>query len=431
MIKALIKLLTASAVGIGLLSAGVGYAHEKPSSKKTVAVAPTLVWPNEQSKANSDDWLRLHHNQIYQLRPKVLVLNFANGMSQLKAEEELTQLFLALRESSRYHGYNSEDSTPGLEYQLFKYVDLTDKDALPDDQVLDGNSSLYPRVADWKEGINFKYGDLFSDKYSDLYAVPDPAHPGKMMSLKQMVDTGTINEVWFMARQGKIGAPYECTEVKQAYDAADKKIPGKSVQAGNGGSAEQPFVGRSLRILFINVERGIGCAMESLGHAIEGTSNSGVIPEFTRYFSEFAGFDLKKKFSTPFNSFYELKGGTLDYPESNQIKYTYQGKPGKYLNYYTVGGNVHFAPNARKDYDLSNTQSVMSTIEHYRLKDGMYEKDMKELWTISKIDKYKQIAPDCQGPWMVYWRQNFPANGAPCIDDYGKPMKGWLPYLFY
>ena len=31
------------------------------------------------------------------------------------------------------------------------------------------------------------------------------------------------------------------------------------VQAGNGGDPGQPFLGRSLRILFINAERGPGC----------------------------------------------------------------------------------------------------------------------------------------------------------------------------
>lgn len=416
-------LLMLVAVPMGL--SGAARQAQRPDAN------PPLFWPNEESKANSDDWIRLHHSQIYQLRPHVLVLNFANGMAADKAKSKITELMLALRESSRYHGYSEENSTPALEYQLFKYVDLSDSDPLPDDQVLDGNSSLYPRVPNWKEGINFRYGELFSDKFAELYGVEDPDNAGKMLNLKELVNRGLVNEVWFLARQGKFGAPYECTEVKQTYDAAGNKLKGKYVQAGNGGSEEQPFIGRSLRILFINAERGPGCAMESLGHGLEGTSNSGAIPYFTKYFTEFAGFDLKKRFNLPFNSLYERNGKPLDYPAPDQIKYTWQGKSGKYLNYYTVGGNVHFAPNAREDYDLTNTQPVLSTIEHYRLHDGEFEKDLKEPWTIDKIEKYKALAPDCQGPWMVYWRQNFPGYSTACTDDSRKPMKSWWPYLFY
>ena len=62
-----------------------------------------------------------------------------------------------------------------------------------------------------------------------------------------------------------------------------------------GGSQGQPWIGRSLRIGFINSDRGIGCFMESLGHSMEGTANSDTIPYFTRYFNEYAGFDLDKR----------------------------------------------------------------------------------------------------------------------------------------
>jgi hypothetical protein len=35
------------------------------------------------------------------------------------------------------------------------------------------------------------------------------------------------------------------------------------------------------------------------------------------------------------------------------------------------------------------------------------------------------------GPWVVYWRQNMPGLGNKCVDDSGKPMKNWWPFLFY
>ncbi len=425
LVKGLYQFAAALTVAVSL----VGTAHAQ--TRSNTSTQTPLYWPNEVSKANSDDWLRKNHDRIFQLRPKLLVINFANGMVKDKAYEKLDQLILALREASKYHGFARVDASPQLEYQLFKYVDVTDANPLPDDQILDGNSSLYPRVPNWKEGINFKYSELFTDRFAELLGVEDPDSAGHFLNLKQMVERGVINEVWFFARQGKYGAPFECTEVKQAYDSSFNKIAGKSVQAGNGGTDQQPFLGRSLRILFINAERGPGCAMESLGHAVEGTSNSGAIPYFTRYFAEYAGFDLKQRFGLPFNSLYARNGAKLNYPEQDQISYVFNGKAGKYLNYYVVGGNVHFAPNAREDYDLSNTQPVLSSIEHFRLKDGQDEKDQRVPWTTESLTPFKEVAPDCQGPWVVYWRQNFPGYGSACLDDSRKPMKSWWPFLFY
>lgn len=390
-----------------------------------------LIWPNATSKANSDDWIALHHDEIRQMRPRVLVLNFVNGLSPEKARQKVEVLLAAVRESSRYHGYAHREATPFLDYQTYKIVDLTDSQPLPEAQKLDGNSSFYPRVPDWKEGINFRYADLFGDKFARLYNVPDPRTPGKMLTLSELVNRGIVHEVWFLAIQGQFGSPFESIEVKQAYDANFHKVVGKSVQAGNGGTPEQPFIGRSLRILFINAERGPGCAMESLGHSIEGTSNSGAIPYFTRYFMEFAGFDLDKRYGMPFNSLYARGGSDVSYPTPTSMRYTWKGKTVTVDPYITAGNSVHFMPSARRDYDLDNPVTVFSTIEHYRLHDGPDGKDIAAPWTNASFARYRQLANDCQGPWLVYWRQNFPGLDNKARDDNGKPMKNWLPFLFY
>ena len=380
------------------------------------------VWPNRFSKANSDDWIRVHHDEIRQMRPRLLVLNFVNGLSQEEAGKKVGRLIAALTESSRYHGYQDAQAPPFLVYQVAGMVDLTDKAPLPEAERLDGNSSLYPRVPNWKDGINFRYGELFGAKFADYYHVADPAQPAKMLTLSELVDRGIVHEVWFLAKQGKYGAPFESIEVKQAYDDQMRKIPGKWVQAGNGGSAEQPFIGRSLRILFINAERGPGCAMESLGHSLEGTSNSNAIPYFTRYFMEYAGFDLDKRYHMPFNSLYARGGSDVSYPTESSIQYTWQGKTVTVRNYIPAGNSVHFMPTARRDYDLDNPATILSTIEHYRLHDGPGGKDRAEPWTKAKFAGYRALADDCQGPWLVYWRQNMPGFGFKSLDDSGRPM---------
>src|SRR5207302_1793155 len=150
---------------------------------------------------------------------RILVINFTNGLTPRDGESRIGSLIRSLSEATRYHGYSQPYKESGfLQYQLFKYVDLQDPNPLPPDKRLDGNSSLYPRVPDSRRGINFRYDSLFSDEFAELYKVSSRARPGRLLTLAEMVEEGLVHEVWFLAKQGDFGAPFECTEVKQAYD---------------------------------------------------------------------------------------------------------------------------------------------------------------------------------------------------------------------
>jgi len=388
------------------------------------------VWPNAASRANSDEWLIANHERVRQMRPRLLVLNFVNGLKPEAARRKVDALIAALRESSRYHGYADPQAPPFLDYQVEKLVALTDP--TPPADPLDGNSSRYPRVPDWKEGINFQYAQLFGPKFAAYYGYTEPGRPGGFLSLKDLVDRGIVHEVWFLALQKQLGAPYESVEVKQAYNADFSKRAGVSVQAGNGGDPGQPFIGRSLRILFINAERGPGCAMESLGHSMEGMANANAIPYFRRYFYEYAGFDLDKRFKLPFNSLYARGDKPVSYPDPHTLVYQDRtGRPVEVHDFYVIGGNVHFTPTGRQDYDLDNPASVMSTIEDYRVGSGPGGKDLAKEWNVRSFKRYNDLAPDCMGPWLVYWRQNMPGYRNRAKDDRGRPMKNWWPFLFY
>src|SRR6266699_2858861 len=84
------------------------------------------VWPNSVSKANSDEWLVRNHDRIRQMQPRLLVLNFANGVGAEKAKTKVDSLIAALKESSRYHGFENPQAPAFLDYQVEKLVDLTD-----------------------------------------------------------------------------------------------------------------------------------------------------------------------------------------------------------------------------------------------------------------------------------------------------------------
>ncbi len=393
---------------------------------------PDTVWPNAKSRANSDPWLVANHDKIKLMKPRLLVLNFVNGLSHDDAARKVDDVRFALKEATRWHGYKDPKAPPFIEYEVAKHVDLVDDD--PKKGAADGNSSLYPRVKDWKEGLNFDYSRLYTEEFTKHYAFADPENKNKkktiLLSLGDLVERGYVHEVWFLAKQGSLGAPWECVETKQTY-TADFQPKNEHVQAGNGGDPANSWVGRSLRILFINSERGCGCALESWGHSIEHLATSNAIPYFKKYFVEFAGFDLDKRFGLPWDSLYARGKDPVSYPTPTTLAYTHKGEAKKLEGYSVIGGSVHFPPNARQDYDMDNKDPVEATVESYRLRNAKGGRDASVKWSIEAIKPYEKTAPDCMGRWLVYWYQNFPGLENKAKDDDGQRMKNWWPFLFY
>lgn len=424
--------LVGIALALSVAAMGAEPAGDRPSASGVTINDPDdlTVWPNRISHANSDAWLVAHHDQLRKMRPRVLVLNFANGFSQEKAGKMAAQLAAALTEGTRYHGYKDPQAPAFIEWQVYKIVDLRDPEPCP--ETPDGNSTKYPRSSR-KGGPNFAYKELYSETFAAYYGFRDPQDKTRYLRLNELVERGLIHELWFFAYQRSAGAPYECTELKPVYDENFRRVGDEHRHAGNGGDPEEPWHGRSLRISFINAERGIGCNIESLSHAMEGTAHAGVIPYYRKYFYEYASFDLDRRFGLPWNSFYPLwgEGKGISYPNDHTAVVTDGKKQYRIENYVCVGGNVHFTPNGRRHYDLDNRAAVLSTIEHYRLFDGPDGKDRAAPWTVAAFERYRKLAPDCMGPWLIYWRQNMPGYQNPCKDDDGKPMKNWWPFLFY
>jgi hypothetical protein len=319
-----------------------------------------LLWPNAESAVNSDPWLVANHDRIRSLRPRVLVVNFVHGLSEAAARERVETLRAVLRESSRWHGYRDPAAPPCLDYDVVGIVDLTE----PRGKV-DRNSARFPRTAD---GVGFDYAALHEMRL----------HEG--LGLEQLTERGLVNEVWLLADHTERSAPWETVEVKRAYDEEFGPLARFEPYAGNSGPHDAPWLGRSLRILFINFDRGVGCAMESLGHSLERMASCGAIPYYEHYFDD----------------------------------------------YVAACGNVHFTPNGRFDYDLDNPERVLSTIETWR-QPGQEAR----AWTPATFERYRALAPDCMGRWVVYWRQNMPGLDNTALDDEGRPMKSWWPFLFY
>ena len=364
-----------------------------------------LVWPNAESAANSDPWLIAHHDRIRLMRPRVLAINFVHGLREQAARTTLDALCAALRESSRWQGHRDPAAPVFLDPQLVGIVDLTEPRG-----ARDRNSAQFPRAAD---GVGFDYGALNELRLLDG------------LTLEQLTERGLVHEVWLLADHTDHSAPWETVEVKRTYDQAFRPL-GVTHHAGNSGEHAAPWIGRSLRILFVNFARGVGCAMESLGHSLERMATCGALPYYERYFREYAMLDLDRRYGLPFESLY-LKGPhNVEYPTPTTLQYRRGWRKHRLEDYVPAGGNVHFMPNGRFDYDLAGAGPVLSTIETWR-QPGSQARP----WTPAVLDRYRDVAPDCMGRWVVYWRQNMPGLDNTALDDAGRAMKNWWPFLFY
>jgi hypothetical protein len=412
---------------------------EKANPKKAKPAAvpsdpdDTTVWPNRASHANSDPWLAKNHDRLRVMRPRVLVINFSNEHSPEHVRQLTDQIIFGLSEGSRWHGYADKKAPAFLQYQVVKIADLRDADQKTGDSRLVPAKPPEPGTGN----LQFRYAALFDDEFAARYGFADPDHAGKLLTLAQLVDRGIVHEVWVAisgnTQQERQVGMWEAIELKAAYTPDFKKIPGKNIHCGNGSDPEQPWSGRSLKIGCINASRGPGCFLESLSHSFEGMCRSEAIPYIRPYFAEYGGFDLETRYKLPFDSFYaaDLRDRKIEYPDPHTALVPHGDKVIRVENYEAVGGNVHFTPNGRSHYDLTNPAPVMSTIEDWRMGSGPGGRDRAKPWSVETFKAYEKDHCDCMGPWLVYWRQNMPGLDNKAKDDHGRPMKNWWPFLFY
>ncbi|HOW19179.1 MAG TPA: hypothetical protein PLC79_09095 [Phycisphaerae bacterium] len=433
---------------IFLLACPVSAASSKPTdggadspSTRPVVIPDNLpedltVWPNRVSFRNSDPWIWQNHDRIRKMRPRVMVLNFANDVEMPAIREHTEKLIRALAEATRYHGFKDPGAPAFLEYEVVKYVDMRD-DPIPPERK-NRSSSLFPHKRRGPKDFNCDYRAFYGDAFARRYGFPDPRRPGRFLNLHELINSGLVHELWFHAVHiYEEGWPaFEVIELKQYYDEQCRPIPDKHGPAGNGYDDSFPWSGRSFRMAFFNPHRGIGCAMENFGHGLEAYRNSNAIAYFARYFEEFADFNLNKRYKVPFDSLYDVpydapEKDWVTYPTPTSMKVRIRGKEYTLDPFIAAGGSVHWAPGARHHYDLDSPFTVKSTIENWRMRNGPDGKDLVLDFNKDKFARYQDLAPDCQGAWMVFWRQCMPGLDNQCVDDDGKPMKNWWPFLFY
>jgi len=378
------------------------------------AVGDPVVWPNDMSHANSDDWLAANHDRITQLRPKVLVVDLENTTNAAKL---ITDHIKALKIASTPHGFKDPSAQPALVYELVSVVHAT-------------------------KGSTIDYKSWNTTSFADSMKLKDPANPtGPNLTLCEAFEKGVINEVWCMAGSDpKCG---ETQEAKQVYDATGKKVAGKFVSASNGDNITNLGCKVTARITDFNSKRGTGCHQHAMGHAWERYMDAGAVPTLAKQAKRFLNWDMDKRYSAPFSSFYQAcstnSSQTTDCMVwASDVHVKSGATASKQFDIADISqgcGNAHYYPNTTGNYSYdakTPDPEVSCACENYGLHNGTNGLDLTNKYTNAMTDKlYPQLDDDCGGHGTAYLYQNFPGPGTKAQSDDGSPMHNWWIYLFY
>ena len=388
-------------------------------------------WPTTGHGRNSDPWLVSHRTVITEMRPRVLVLNFQNGVSADGARQLADRQIAAIAEGSRYHGYADAAAPPFLRYEIAKVVNLTD--ATPPSGWPNPSSTLLPTAPTGE----FDVLALFSSQFADRYDFRDPTAPTRALSLCELYEQGLINEVWIQDGEAGVRRAPLSLERKQSYDGTETAVPGSfAPNAGGGGVLDDIICGVTVRMAHLDGVRGPGCDLEVRGWEIEAMWAA--LPSLRANALAFLNRDFDTRFGVRFSEWAEICDQAagmpcIDYPTPTRAEGKYADGSDWSIDPFLQGcGSTVFPPNARWRGDIMmNNTTVQSRCEHFGLRDGPDGNDAYELYSATKVTALDQAFPDCGGGWQVYWRQSIPGLGNHARGADGAPMKNWWPLLFY
>jgi len=408
--------------------------------------APT-PWPTSGHMTNSDPWLGTHNQVITMMNPKVLVLNFENGVTVTATTQTAQAEAAALAEGSRYHSYtNPPVPVPVfLQYQIVKVVDLTDNP--PPAGWTNPSSTMVPTDPTGA----FDPTALFSAQFADLYGFPDPNMPSRSLTLCELFDTGVVNELWIQDGEPKTlangqangrHAPYY-QERKQTYDSNGAKVVGTFEPcAGGTGSGRSGCLDIvcdvTVRLAHLDPAVKPACGDEEVrGWGIEGMWAA--LPAYQTDAAAFLNRDFKK-FGVQFDGWPELcdqaTGTCVTYPDPDTATGMYANGTSWTIHPFAQGcGDTEFPSNAGSRYDYGSpgapTNRVNSRCAHFGLRDGPNGDDAYEVYSYDSVAGEEATFPGCGGGWQEYWRQSMPGYGNTAVRSDGQPMGNWWPMLFY
>ena len=410
----------------------------------------TMVWPNGVSHANSDPWIAANHDQIAQMQPRVLVLDFANrftapdgtvvnaGYDIAQSLEPLIQDHIqAFQVASQYQGYKNPNAPAFLQYQIAKVADLRDTSGAV-------NSALLPVT-----NGSVDYGQLGGAAFADEIGIADPADPSTHLGLCGLFEKGVIHEVWAVTAdpQNPSDPPSikfaQSVETKQAYDANDSPIAGDLTCTVSPCINQVLACGVTVRIVDFNPGRGAGCHLFDMGLLWQGYLQGGALPAFTKSARTFFNFDFDSRFHAPFPSFFGVcpaaspdGGACISWTSQvHAVSGPTASTPFDFSPMSAGCGNVVFPPNATAAYLQADDRTVLTSCENYGEHNGTGGADLTTPYTnalaASDYAGNPNVATDCGGSQPTYLFASMPGLGTTSTNADGTAMRNWWVYLFY
>jgi hypothetical protein len=411
---------------------GDGSAPEPESDASTEH--PGLIWPNSESSTNGDAWLRQHHDEVSELRPRVLLLLANNKDTPKNAEDFANKTIAAYREASRFRGYKDPKAWAQLAYEIFKVADMRDSSGMD-------WPAAWPTTGSGNT-LSFVYEGLFKPAFAVHFGVKDPKDATRYLPLCELFERGLINELWIAAPRvnGNPLGVYESKARVQSYDEDLAPVAGKFDACAANGCYDPGLAGQckvTVRLMELATDRGTGCALHATGHGMEGLRRA--IPYYAAASARFFNFDMKARYGLPIDSPYDTcnysAAACWRFPNDHTLtKSPAGGSTAASFTFDRWGegcGNVHFPPNGSQQYAYSEATPVRSTCEHYGLGGGAAGKDLATPFTSQLVSDYEKRFGDCGGGWQVYMRQSMPGYGNGGVGDDGKPLKSWWPFLYW
>ena len=396
----------------------------------TACPPEALVWPNPLGPSNSSPWLREHHDELLELRPRVLVLDVAQGTGRKPIVDVVREVVDTTAALTTYHGYTDPNAKPFLRYHVDKIIDFKDP-----------GGAVHPAPLAWPV-VGRNIGPLFSQAFAPRLGYADPADPSRFLTMCELFERGIINELWIAAEDDRV--VYENQSRLQIYDDGLQPVPDAFNSCTNGCLVDPDGLAScsvSVRIQEINKARP-GCFTHAAGHTFEGLRSS--IPYLATQAARFFGTDLDTRYGLGIDSLnrcpfsVDAPGSVLcvsrPSPDVLSNGPGFPGDPFSISGWGAACGSVHYPPNANYAYDYHSLIPALSSCESYGLGANPDGSDVQSVYTAQTIAEYEaRFGTDssCGGGWMVYMGQSVPGPANPARDTNGQPMRNWWPFLFY
>jgi tetratricopeptide (TPR) repeat protein len=264
----------------------------------------------------------------------------------------------ALEEGSCYKKYKNPESQPSLKFIIVDCIEH--REALP----------LAPCPY---------YVGKDPDNWCDRPNIVDYNKLLLRDKIENYVKSKGVKEVWLWGYHNEDIVIWESNMSSPSGDVSNSNC------GDDWGKNDMPVFDRTYTLYTFNLDREVSEALEAHTHQLER-----ILTHVNRelFWNRYVGY----------------------FPNDERNDMVSKGK----LSSSRRCGWAHYPPNGDRDYDWSNTQTVISDIQDWDPDGGKFKEISSDLWGMNSLE------------WFVYWRQNIPGrNNGIHWDEKDTDLTNW------